>query len=155
MTSVAPFLRGLRGADSATRFLEAWCARQGLGEGPIRSLRRDPPPPDDAAEALLAPAVGERAEARRVTLMRGTVALSDCEIRWIGARLAPAMRQALAETDTPFGLVVAPLAPERRMLAERALPPGGPHAIDCRALVLAGGRPIAVVRESYRWALFA
>jgi len=154
-TEVAHFLDGLRAAASATRFLESWCARRGLGAGPVRSRRLPPPPPDAAAEALLAPAPWERPEARRVTLMRGAVALSDAEIRWLGTRLTPAMQEALARTDTPFGVVVAPLAPERRMLAERVLPPGDAHALDCTALVLAGGRPIAVARERYRRALFA
>ena len=151
---IAHFLDGLREAASATRFLEAWCARRGLGAGPVRSRRLPPPAPDAGAEALLAPHPWERPEARRVTLMRGTEALSDCEIRWVGTRLTPAMREALARTDTPFGVVVAPLGPERRLLAERVLPAGGEHALDCTALVVAGGRPIAVARERYRRALF-
>ena len=153
-TEIAHFLDGLRGAASATRFLESWCAQRGLGAGPIRSRRLSPPAPDAGAEALLAASPWERPEARRVTLMRGAEALSDCEIRWLGTRLTPAMREALARTDTPFGVVVASLRPERRLLAGHVLPPGDEHALDCTALVVAGGRPLAVARERYRRVLF-
>lgn len=153
-TAIGHFLDGLRNAASATRFLESWCATRGLGEGPVRSRRLAPPPPDPAAEALLAPAPDERPAARHVTLLRGAVPLSDCDIRWLAARLPPEMHQALARTDTPFGVVVAPLAPERALLTEAVLPPGGLHALECVALLRVAGRPLAVARERYRGTLF-
>lgn len=145
---IGRFLEGLRSAPSATRFLESWCAARGIGAPPIVSRRRaplpDPPPPP--------PLLGVAPRHRSVTLYRGSVALSDCDVWWAEGRLAPAMTTALAETEQPFGTVVAPLAPRRRILAHRPAAP--PHALEVRAVLEAGGEPFALVREFYRAALF-
>ncbi|MBW6397133.1 hypothetical protein KPL78_04695 [Roseomonas sp. HJA6] len=153
---MAAFAQRLRRAASATRLLAAWCAERGIGEGPIRIERHASPLADiPAAEvaALLDAEATAEIRHRCVTLRRGAVALSDCDIWWLPARLAPAMQAKLDATDHPFGLVVARLHPTRRMLSETVLPPGGPHALEHRALLLTGDvapRPFALVRESYR-----
>ena len=153
--TLALFRQRLRAADSATRCLEAWCAERGIGAGPIRSLRRPSAPGAPDLRARLAALGGEAPRHRSVTLMRGDVALSDCDIWWLGSRLDPAMRAELDTTDRPFGLVVAPLRPVRQVVAESLPPPGGEHGLEQEALLLARGRPIAVVRERYRAALLA
>ena len=149
--ALAEFRARLAAAGSATRCLEDWCAERGLGAGPVRSLRRAPLP-DAPDMARLLGAEGATRH-RSVTLMRGNVALSDCDVWWLETRLGPGMAAALEETDLPFGQVVAPLAPVRRMVLDRAA--AVPHALEVRAVLEAGGRPFAVVREFYRAALFA
>jgi hypothetical protein len=144
------FRARLAAAASATRCLEEWCAARGLGAGPVRSRRRAPLPEAPALAAMLGMAAGVRH--RSVTLMRGDVALSDCDVWWAEALLAPGMAATLAGTDLPFGQVVAPLAPARRVLLDRAA--AAPHALEVQAVLEAGGRPFAVVREFYRAALF-
>ncbi len=148
--------RRLRESSSATRVLAAWCAERGIGEGPIRAERHPNLPivPDrDSVAARLGAAPTEDLRHRRVTLCRGSGALSDCDLWWLPARLAPAMQAELDATDHPFGLVVAALHPTRRTLSETLLPAGGTHVLDHGALLLAGTpRPLAfaMVRERYR-----
>lgn len=152
--AVDDLAHGLRQSPSATRLLLSWCADRGIGEGPIRADRRDTAPPEmDAAGTLLETAGPHDIRHRRVTLRRGAVALSDCDIWWVPSRLAPSMQATLEATDRPFGLVVESLNPVRRMLSETILPPGGLHVLEQRAMLLAGDgvpRPIALVRELYR-----
>ena len=150
MNACRDFRSRLARAASATRCLEQWCAEHGLGTGSIRSLRRVPLPDAPGLSALLG-ATGALRH-RTVTLMRGNVALSDCDVWWLEQRLDPGMAAALARTDRPFGQVVAPLAPVRRILLDRGAP--APHALEVHAVLEASGRPFAVVREFYRAALF-
>lgn len=146
---LAAFRRRLAAAGSATRCLLAWCEEHGIGRGPVTSHRRAPlPGAPDLARMLDAPGPPRH---RSVTLMRGAVALSDCDVWWVDARLAPGMAATLDATDLPFGIVVAPLRPTRRLLLER--PAAAPHLFEVQALLEADGRPFAAVREFYRAAL--
>ncbi len=148
---LAAFRARLRAATSATDCLAEWCAARGIGEGEV-AVRRRPPlpaPPPLPLPALLGPAPRHRS----VTLYRGAVALSDCDLWWAEARLPRRLRTALAGTDLPFGRLVAPLSPRRRILLER--PGAGPHALEVQAVVETDAGPIAVVREYYRATLFA
>jgi hypothetical protein len=149
-SALAAFRARLAAANSATRCLEAWCAERGLGAGPVLIRRRQPlPDPPDLA-ALLGPA--ETVRHRSVTLLSGALALADCDLWWVESRLPPAMAARLAATEQPFGLVVAPLAPRRRLLREGPAP--APHAWEVEALIEAGQAPIAAVRERFRAVLF-
>jgi hypothetical protein len=149
--ALAAFLARLAAARSATDCLEAWCRERGLGAGPMRILRRAPlPDAPDAASLLGSPGAIRH---RSVTLMRGDTALSDCDLWWRADRLMPEMAAALEATDLPFGRVVAPLAPLRRLVLQRMASP--PHALEVQAVLEAAGRPLAFVREFYRLALFA
>ncbi|MBR0683752.1 hypothetical protein GXW74_24965 [Roseomonas eburnea] len=156
---LAEFAHRLRRTASATRLLASWCAERDIGDGPIRVERHAVPASAPGAEvitALLGAGGPDGVRHRRVTLRRGGAALSDCDIWWLPSRLDPTMQAELDGTDRPFGLVVEGLHPIRRMLSEAILPPGGPHILEHRALLLAGTgapRPIAMVRELYRRAL--
>jgi hypothetical protein len=158
-TAVEALSDHLAAAATATEGLVAWCAARGLGEGPIRVVRL----PADACAALgaeaaaaLAPDAGETVESRRVELRRGDVALSEAEIWFVPERLPPAVRVALAETDAPFGALIAPLRPRRETTLARVADDGlgAGFVLEHRALVRSGaGRPLAVTRERYRAAL--
>jgi hypothetical protein len=148
--------RHLLAGPTASAALEAWCVRHGIGSGPLRADRhatsRPVPPEDDLLDAL-APARGERLAHRQVTLVRGDLAVSDCDLWWLPARLPPALNVELAETQHPFGAVIAPLAPSRRTLFQALLRQGGTHVLELRAVVTVGSgarRPVAAVRELYR-----
>ena len=148
----------LLASGTATRALEAWCDEHRIGTGSVRAERHACPvarPDDELLDALdLSP--GEPLRHRRVTLTRGEVGLSDCDLWWLPARLAPEMAAEMEASDRPFGTVIAPLRPRRRTLFEAVLPAGGAHVLEHRAVVLAslgGCRPIAAVRELYRVAL--
>ena len=150
---LAAFRDRLRQAASATGLLQAWCEAHGIGEGPVRALRHSGPAeplPAGAARWLLPAGAPQDLRHRRVTLLRGAVGLSDCDIWWLPSRLAPEMQAALDTTDRPFGAVVESLRPVRRVLAETLLPPGGPHGLEVQALLVAEPGPIALARESYR-----
>lgn len=150
---LAAFRDRLRQAASATGLLQAWCEARGIGEGPVRALRHPGPAeplPAEAAHWLLAPGAPQDVLHRRVTLLRGTVGLSDCDIWWLPSRLTPEMQATLDSTDRPFGAVVEALRPVRRVLAETLLPQGGPHGLEVQAQLVAGPGPIALARESYR-----
>jgi hypothetical protein len=142
-------------SGTATSALLQWCVAHGLGEGPILA-RRQPVPvaprPDDDLFDALGLARGETVRHRRVTLHRGEVPLSDCDLWWLPDRLPARILRALNTTDQPFGTVVVPLAPVRRTLFE-SFAIDGPHVLEQRAIVEGGlgrRRPIAAVRELYR-----
>jgi chorismate-pyruvate lyase len=144
----------LDAAPTVTAGLLAWCEARGIGTGPIRVLARSGGPAP-AALARLLDATGEATLFRRVTLGRGTIALATAENLFLPARLTPPMRQALAETDTPFGAVLAPLAPARRTIA-RSLARTDGAVLAQTALVLgADGTILAAVRERFLPALLS
>ncbi len=95
---------------------------------------------------------------RRVRLVCGARLLSEAENWFVPERLTPEMRAALAESDTPFGAVIADLVPVRCNLAAERLWDGRgapPVAVlRHRALVSSGaGVPLAEVVETYQRAL--
>lgn len=86
---------------------------------------------------------------RSVRLMHGATILSEAEIWFVPGRLDPAMVKALAETDRPFGTVIAGLLPTRRTLSVER--PGDEIILRVRALVMSSdGLPLAEVSEAYR-----
>jgi len=146
----------LMASPTACAALAAWCAEHGLCDGPIlaeRSAMRRATRPDDTLLDALSPGRGEALRHRQVTLVRGGLPLSDCDLWWLPGRLEPAMVAALETTDTPFGTAVVPMRPTRRTLFEAVLPSGGAWVLEHQAVVLSGlgeRRPIAAVRELYR-----
>ncbi|MBL6459132.1 hypothetical protein JMJ55_27805 [Belnapia sp. T6] len=154
---LATLRRLLLTSGSATRAPEAWCDEHRIGFGSIHAERDacQHARPDELLDALvLAP--GEALRHRRVTLTRGEVELSDCDLLWLPARLDPAMVAEIEKTNTPFGAIIAPLRPKRRTLFEATLPAGGAHVLEHRAVVLGGFgecRRIAAGRELHRAAL--
>jgi hypothetical protein len=146
----------LLASGSATRTLTEWCIERGIGEGPVVAKRREQSaesrPDDEQLDALMLQP-GERLRHRQVTLVRGGIGLSDCDLWWLPCRLPLEMARQVDLTARPYGAVIAPLAPSRRTLSEEVLPAGLPHVLEHRAVVFAGDspkRPLAAVRELYR-----
>jgi chorismate-pyruvate lyase len=163
----------LLASRSATATLAEWCAAHDLAAEPrIRALVNHGAERSPTVEqrARLGIGADEPVVYRRVRLVCGDRVLSEAENWFVPARLSPAMVRALATTDTPFGTVIAPLAPSRRTVSDerlwQPLPAGWElsapiSAAGCtplpealfrhRALVLDGqGRPLAEVVETYR-----
>jgi chorismate-pyruvate lyase len=144
----------LLAADSATRTLQAWCEEHAIGSGPVwaevqrqgnAEAWRDGP--DDDLLDHLGRQRGEAMVARQVILRRGAVPLSEAMNWYLPDRLTPAMRHALASSETPFGVVIRPLQP-RRQTVFVAL---ATDRLEHRAVVRAGdGRPLAAVIERYQ-----
>lgn len=107
-------------SSSATRELEEWCAEHRMAGVPkivatkVPGLRKEP-----SAEQLQRLGVSDAGavQYRRVELRCGTYVLSEADNWYVPERLTPEMNALLATTDTPFGRVVAPLAPYRRTIA--------------------------------------
>jgi hypothetical protein len=137
---------------TATDTLLAWCDEHGLSEGPITvEIEQCFAPvvvPDEVLQALeLDP--GDTIHYRQVRLMRGSLALAAAENWFVPQRLTAAMNEALIETNIPFGRVIAPLQPARRLLAVHPQP----HAeiiLHHSAVILSKpGTALAFVKESY------
>ncbi len=170
----------LLASNSATATLADWCGAHGLATEPrIRALpdrlAKVAPTPEQRARLMVG--ADEPVAYRRVQLVCGDHVLSEAENWFVPARLDPAMLRLLAETDTPFGAVIAPLKPQRRTMSTerlwRPLPEGwergqgqraAPKTCEAipdalfrhHALVLdATGRPIAEVAETYQRGLLA
>ena len=110
--------------DSATGVLQGLCDRRGPGAPRIRAQRV--PVAESVAEAEAVRAeLGAPPDAlvvhRRVELMCGTDVFSRADNWYLPGRLTPAMNAALQATDTPFGVVVRPLAFQRRTLSAKLL----------------------------------
>ncbi len=92
---------------------------------------------------------------RRVRLVCGDRLLSVAENWFVPDRLTPEMQRTLAETDRPYGAVIAALSPRRVPLASLRLWDGegpAPEAVlRIDALVETGeGVPLALVSETYQ-----
>jgi chorismate-pyruvate lyase len=93
---------------------------------------------------------GEALLHRRVALLARGVPVSEADLWYVPDRLPAAMAQALAETDSPFGTVVAPLRPGRETLRLRVCDGPEPIWLEIEALLRDGrGTPIALVHERY------
>jgi hypothetical protein len=144
--------------ESATAILGRWCAGHALADPPRILALRDlaaAGPADDQVRRLLRARPGEAVGYRKVRLVCGTRVLSEADNWFLPGRLTPEMNHALETTDTPFGQVVRPTGFHRVTLeADQLWPRGRPApAILFRVqahLVAADGRPISLVRESYR-----
>ncbi|WP_337187187.1 hypothetical protein [Phenylobacterium sp.] len=110
--------------DSATAVLQGLCDRR-MAEAPPVRARRVAAPDDPAAAAAarrqLGAAANEPIRLRRVELICGETVLSRADNWYLPGRLTPQMNTALEATETPFGVVVAPLAFQRRTLSARLL----------------------------------
>ncbi len=111
-------------SPSATLVLESWCRTHALAAEPrIVAVRIDAPRKPPSAEQLerLQVASAEEIAYRRVELTCGERVLSKADNWYVPARLTADMNRTLATTDTPFGKVVAPLAPFRKTLGMQVL----------------------------------
>lgn len=156
-----PHGRALQGLEhalamrpSATAALEEWCTLRQLAPAPAIIAQvlpgSDVAPPEEMHALFDA---GQALAYRHVRLMCGRRILSEAYNWYVPALLTPAMNQALAATDTPFGRVVAPLGFTRQRLAgKRGRLPGCPHdtILSHRALLrLPDGRPFSALLECY------
>lgn len=166
--------------DSATAVLTRWCATHHLADPPrivARRVKAEAVALSPETRALLAVGPRDAVSFRHVELVCGDHVLSIADNWYVPARLTPAMRRALASTDTPFGVVVAPLKFRRRTvdseLLFRPLPEGWesgdrPTTVSGESLVLpstllrhravlsdAAGRPFSLVVEDYQSDLLA
>jgi len=145
-------------SPSVSRVLSRWCRARGLGDR-IAAVR-DPGVdlPDDAAvRSRLHATPGEPVRYRRVALTCGARVLCLADNWYRPARLTPAMNLALDATDTPFGLVIAPLGYRRLRFESRSAweygdPPG--HVLCQRAVLLVDDAPVSYVIERYTEAVF-
>lgn len=160
---VAALEATLAAQDSATAALGQWCAARGLAEPEINraepaTIRAEPvrgeahKPPHDVHRRL-AIATGEPIGYRHVRLSCGGKVLSEAHNWYVPARLSPAMNATLAQSDTPFGRVAAPLGYRRERLESRRgasadCPPG--TILSHRAMLrLPDGRPLSLLVECY------
>jgi len=158
--------------DSATAVLQAMCDRRDPQAPRIRARRIQVPdnlPAANAARRQLGAAANEPIRHRRVELICGEVVLSRADNWYLPGRLTAQMNTSLETTETPFGVVVAPLRFQRRTLSAqllfRPLPPGwearDPALFDVpvaapaevlqhrAALQTPDGRPFALLVETY------
>lgn len=150
----------LAAQPSATVALAQWCAARRLASpATIHALAdRTARPPADVRRAL-GVSDQEALGYRHVRLACGDVVLSDAQNWFVPARLTPAMNEALATSQTPFGTVVAPLHFTReRLAARRGALPGCPKGtvLSHRAVLRRpDGAPISLVIECYTRATLA
>jgi len=158
--------------DSATAVLQALCNRRDP-EAPLIQARQVQVPDDlaaaNAARRQLGAAANEPVKRRRVELKCGEVVLSRADNWYLPSRLTAQMNIDLESTERPFGVVVRPLAFQRRTLSSRLLfnplPPGweaaDPAGFDAPITIPANvlqhraylqtpdGRPFALLIETY------
>ena len=76
--------------------------------------------------------------------------MSEADLWFVPDRLTPGMAHDLATTNTPFGIIVAPLKPSRELISFRFGRPADTHALEHHAVLRrADGIPIAAVHERY------
>lgn len=154
---LAAFEQTLAAQDSATAALGQWCAARKLADPPV--IRALPRPVSAATRTsarirhLLKLRRGEVVVLRHVDLTCGSAVLSVAWNWYVPARLTPEMNAALAEGNTPFGKVAAPLRFRRVPIATVAGPAGSCPAETIsthRAVLrLPDGKPLAYVVECY------
>jgi hypothetical protein len=145
----------LRGGESATVLLQAWCDRDPDGAAAKVQALRGPgqsKAPDREVRRRLGAAPGERVVYRHVELACAGRVLSRADNWYLPDRLTAAMNQTLETTDTPFGAVVRPLGFTRRIVllsdARGDLRKG--ESLRVRAVLVDGaGRPFSLVDERY------
>ncbi|MBB3940663.1 hypothetical protein GGR39_002320 [Novosphingobium fluoreni] len=141
---------------SATRALENWCDARHIAN-PARVTAERLPMTTGTTPRFVRRALGLKPQqligSRKVRLSCGAIPLSIAWNWYDPARLTPAMRAALQDTDTPFGKVVAPLGFRRLALATQAgrVSPCPARTISTHRarLDLPGGTPLAYVIECY------
>lgn len=113
-------------ASSATDALTAWCREHKLSTPAVITAHRThdawtPPTADQRAQLGVGP--DEPISYRRVELRCGGLLMSKAENWFVPSRLTEPMRRQLADPNdnTPFGIVIKPLAPTRRTLGATEL----------------------------------
>lgn len=138
--------------------LERWCGRQVTAH---RTAFAEKALPECHRRSLeLMPR--ERTAYRHVRLVADGQILCEADNWYVPERLSAAMNDALERTNRPFGKVIAPLHPSRRVLSTKVLQgvgqrpslmanDGGSHpALEHEALVMDGvGRALCIVHEIY------
>ncbi|MCJ2015397.1 chorismate--pyruvate lyase family protein [Methylobacterium sp. J-076] len=157
-TLVADLRGRILRSDSATAVLESWCAEKGLaGQARLVALRQQGIEKPATAEQRERLGVGpdEPVRYRHVRLACGDRVLSDADNWYVPSRLTPEMNAALDGSDVPFGRLVRPLAPVRRVVSVHTYPLAaepGPDAPLVRVdalLVTGAGAPFCEVIETY------
>lgn len=142
-TALDAFEADLTAGGIVTRVLEAWAG------GPVRAVRvAGSAEASSETRARLRVGADTPLGFRRVRLMCGDALLSEADNWFAPDRLTADMLATLEATDTPFGIVIAPLDPHRETLSCKRL--AGDPMLSIRALVLGGdGTPLAAVVERY------
>lgn len=149
------FARELASRPSATESLRQWCEMRGIAQPAQIHARRIAGfrvPPAELFDRLRVPA-DTTLGYRNVELSCGSVVLSVAQLWYVPARLTPAMRTTLDETDTPFGRAVSALNFSRERISESAKRnpacPANTILVHKAALRLASGDGLAIVIECY------
>lgn len=146
--------RALKANPSATAVLQSWCDRHRPGLK-VRAVVTDREMVLAGTHAaLLGVASTDRIAYRHVQLTCGEEVLSEADNWYVPARLTPEMNTALAG-ETPFGVAVRPLAPNRRNLSSERQWGGQSENEILRhhAVLTANGAPISEVIEVYQRAM--
>lgn len=157
--TVSALNRELLSHDSATVVLGQWCASHHLADPPVIRAQRDrdvDKPADRRVRTRLNVTSDAPVRYRHVRLTCGDHVLSEADNWYLPASLSPDMNRLLEQTDTPFGVVVRPLAFHRHTLKVTRLLRNGdglpvPHAVLRHEAVLTdgAGRPFSYVVETY------
>jgi chorismate-pyruvate lyase len=147
---------------SATAVLQQWCDTHGPRPAPRIVARRVPgaqKPADAAVRVSLKAGASEPIRYRRVQLACGAQVLSEADNWYRPGRLSAEMNRLLDETETPFGVAVAPLGFTRGARTTRLLfqpargrgPMAAPREVLRQSAVLAtpDGAPFSLVVETY------
>lgn len=151
---LSQFEATLAAHDSATVALGEWCARRGIAD-PARIVATTVPERAELHDAGATFAKGTWLNYRHVRLSCGGKVLSEAHNWYDPALLTPAMNEALASTDTPFGKVVAPLNFRRVPLVKESRRgrgkdcPAGTIRTNRARLELPDGKPLALLIECY------
>lgn len=143
--------------DSATRALSEWCEARGIANpAEITASDREQASSNDPPakmRRLLGIDKGERFTMRHVHLNCGGKTLSIAWNWYVPGRLTPEMNAALANTNTPFGKVAAPLKFRREAIETVAGPadncPANTVSTHLARLILPSGKPLAYLVECY------
>ncbi|MCJ8140779.1 hypothetical protein [Falsirhodobacter halotolerans] len=136
------FIAHLAAHPTASAALAAWCRGRLAGDTLVARVIFDVP--CGAADVPLTGMLHHR----RVALAWGTTCVSEAENWYRPASLPPDLAAALAG-DRPFGTLIAPLHPQRRVT--RMEPGQGDVFLHVEAILsLPGQGDIAFVRERYR-----
>jgi hypothetical protein len=109
---------------SATEELELWCQQHRIGDGHIVAIADNDVVPRaldyDSLEALGHPEARQLVKFRGVRLATAGTVVVDALNWYFPGNLTPDMNVQLLTTNIPFGHVVAPLHPWRRIFSVRA-----------------------------------
>ena len=157
---LAAFEDALAAQPSATKALEGWCRNQRFTDGGSRDVKVSLAQAASAIQnpkwvrAILAVGPADQIKGRHVGLDCQSAFLSEADNWYVPSRLTPEMRDALAHTFTPFGVVVAPLHFTRESLSSQRGAGKGCRKdtiLTHRALLrLPDGKPLALVVECYQ-----